>query len=74
MLVAKGENTTGVDVSREGSDCTVFSPDICDTPADLYEPDVDRTNAAPISHLVADDASPGATDPPQGLLTASLST
>jgi len=62
MLVAKlpetGEKTTGVDVSGEGSDRTVFSPDIGDTPADLYEPNIDRTDTAPISDLIA-DASPG---------------
>jgi phage terminase large subunit len=50
-----GLKTIGVDVSREGSDKTVFSLFISDTLADLYEPDVDRGDTAPISDLIADE-------------------
>ncbi|QNK82586.1 phage terminase large subunit [Nakamurella sp. PAMC28650] len=59
MMVATvpkaGERTIGVDVSREGSDKTVFSLFIGDTLTDLLEPEVDRSDVAPISDLIADE-------------------
>ncbi|WP_285250241.1 hypothetical protein [Pseudarthrobacter sp. fls2-241-R2A-168] len=54
-LPKSGLKTIGVDVSREGSDKTVFSLFIGDTLSDLLEPDVDRTDKAPISDLIADE-------------------
>lgn len=47
--------TVGVDVSREGSDKTVFALWLGDTLIDLLEPDIDRTHTAPISDLIADE-------------------
>lgn len=50
-----GVTTVGVDVSREGSDKTVFSLFIKDTLIDMLEPDIDRSDSAPISDLIADE-------------------
>jgi phage terminase large subunit len=59
MMVASvpkaGLKTIGVDVSREGGDKTVFSLFIGDTLTDLLEPEVDRSDVAPISDLIADE-------------------
>lgn len=50
-----GIKRIGVDISREGTDKTVFAFYIGDTLVDLYEPDIDRSEASPISDLIADE-------------------
>lgn len=55
MVPKTGLKTIGVDVSREGADRTVFALYIGDTLVDLFVPDIDRSDTAPISDLVADE-------------------
>jgi hypothetical protein len=59
MIVASvpktGLVTVGVDVSREGGDRTIFAMFLGDTLIDLYEPEVDRSDTAPISDLIGDE-------------------
>lgn len=49
-----GHMTMGVDVSREGEDRTIFSLFKGGMLVDLFEPDIDRGDEAPISHLIGE--------------------
>jgi hypothetical protein len=51
----QGASRIGVDVSREGSDRTIFALYRGQTLIDLFEPDIDRSDTAPISDLIADE-------------------
>ena len=50
-----GDVTVGVDVSREGGDRTIFALIRGGVLIDLYEPDIDRSDTAAISDLIADE-------------------